>query len=91
MTMGAAHLAGADQLVEGEAGLRPLAVAEPADPRRQSLERDAILGHVDPAAQPGVVGEELEDGAVRPSRCPPGRPTGRPTGTARDPRRTAAG
>ena len=42
----------------------PLPVAEPADPGRQALERDARFGHLDPAAQPVVVGEELEDRPV---------------------------
>jgi hypothetical protein len=66
ITIGALDLAGPDQLVEGEPGLRPLAVAQPADPGGQPLERDAGLGHLDPAAQPGVLREELEDGAVGP-------------------------
>ena len=65
MTIGRADLARPDQLVEREAGLRPLAVAEPADPGRQALERDARLGHLDPAAQARVVREQLEDRAVR--------------------------
>ena len=66
MTIGRADLAGPDQLVEGEAGAMALAVAEPADPGRQALERDARLGHRDPAMQAGVVGEELQDGPIRP-------------------------
>ena len=37
-------LAGPDQLVERQPGLRPLAVAEPADAGRQALERHALLG-----------------------------------------------
>ena len=61
-----ADLAGPDQLVEGQPGLRPLAVAEPADPGGQALERDARLGHRDPAREAGIVGEELEDGAIGP-------------------------
>ena len=91
MTIGAADLAGPDQLVEGQPGLRPLAVAEPADPGGQALERDALLGHRDPAVEAGVVGEQLEDGLGRSARCRPGRRTARPSGTGRDPRRTAAG
>ena len=91
MTIGARDLAGPDQLVEREAGPRPLAVAEPADPRRQALERDARLGHLDPAAQPGVVGEELEDRPVGPQDV--GRVAGQrgPAERAACPRRTAAG
>ena len=82
MTIGADDLAGPDQLVEGEPGPGPLAVAEPADPGGQALERHARLGHLDPAAQPGVVREELEDRPVGPEdvgrvagqRDPPERP-----------------
>ena len=43
----------------------PLAVAEPADPRRQALEGDPLLGHGDPAAQRLIVGEEPGRPAVR--------------------------
>ena len=42
----------------------PLAVAEPADPRRQALEGDPLAGHADPAPRALVVGELLEHGAV---------------------------
>ena len=66
MTIGALDLAGPDELVEGEPGPRALAVAEPADPGRQALERDPRLGHLDPAMQAGVVGEQLEDGPIGP-------------------------
>src|SRR6476620_11410894 len=52
------------QLVEREPRLRPLAVAEPADARRQALEWHALLGEGDPAGEGRVAGEELEDGAV---------------------------
>ena len=74
MTIGAADLAGPDELVEGQPGPRPLAVAEPADPGRQALERHALLGHRDPAPQAGVVGEELEDGLGRSARMSAGSP-----------------
>ncbi len=46
------------------AGPRSLAVAQPADPRREALERDPRLGHRDPAVETGIVGEELEDRLV---------------------------
>ncbi len=59
-----ADLAGCDQPVELQAGLRPLAVAEPADPGRQALEGDLLLRHPEPALEPGVIGEELHQGAV---------------------------
>ena len=36
-----------------------LAIAEPADPRRKSLERDALLGQAQPAGERLVVREEL--------------------------------
>ena len=65
MTIGAAHLAAPDELVEGEARLRTLAVAEPADPRGKPLEGDLGLGHLDPAPQPGIVREEAQDVGVR--------------------------
>src|SRR2546429_156526 len=42
-------LSAAHQLVEEQAGFVALAVAEPADARRQSLKFDALLGHADPA------------------------------------------
>ena len=60
------HLARPDELVERQPGPRPLAVAEPADPRRQSLERDALLGERDPACERRVAGEQLEDRAIGP-------------------------
>ena len=64
ITIGALTAPVRDQLVEREAGLRPLAVAEPADARRQPLERHPLLRHADPAAQRRVVGEELQHGLV---------------------------
>ena len=54
----------AHQLVEPQPEARALAVAEPEDARRQSLERDALLRQPDPAAQRRVVGEHLERGLV---------------------------
>ena len=41
-----------------------LAVAEPADPRRQPLERDALGRQLDPAPDVLLVAEQLEDRAV---------------------------
>ncbi len=63
---GGTHLATGHQVVEGGASLRALAVPEPADPRRQALERHARLRHPDPALERGVVGKEVEDRAVGP-------------------------
>jgi hypothetical protein len=55
MTMGAETLPRAHEVVEVEAHLRALAVAEPADARGQALKGHALLGELDPAAQRGVV------------------------------------
>ena len=57
-------VAAADHLVEAQPEPVALAVAEPADPRRQALERDPLAGQADPAGQPLVVGELLEHGPV---------------------------
>src|SRR5262245_14411653 len=46
-------------LVEREAEAMPLAQANPANARRQTLERDALLRHVEPAMQMRVVRDEL--------------------------------
>ena len=67
MTIGARDLAAGDEVVERQPGPRSLPVAEPADPRREPLERHLGLGHRDPAPEPGIVGEELEDRRIRPS------------------------
>ena len=91
ITIGAGQLARCDQLVDREPGLRAVAVAEPADPRRQPLERDALRGQLEPALQERVVGEQLRRPRGRSPRCPPGRPRAPPSGTARCPRRRAAG
>ena len=61
---GRADLAGGDELVEAQAGLGALAVAEPADARRQPLERHAFLRHSDPARERLVLREQLEHGLV---------------------------
>ena len=64
MTIGACTSPVAHEVVERQARLVALAVAEPADPGRQALERDALLGAADPLVQLLVVGEEVEHGAV---------------------------
>ena len=53
-------LAGSHQLVEAQAEPRPLPVSRPADPRRQALVGDPLLGQLDPAPQRLVVGDLLE-------------------------------
>ena len=72
----------ADELVDREARLRAVAVAEPADPRRQPLERDPLGRELEPALQELVVREELAQrlvdrrdvGRVPGQRCPAKRP-----------------
>ena len=46
------------ELVDREAGLGPVAVAEPADPRRQPLKGDTLGSELEPALEQRVVGEE---------------------------------
>ena len=64
ITIGAFTLPVAHQLVEHQPRLGALAVAEPADARRQALERDALARQADPALQRRVVREQLEDRLV---------------------------
>ena len=45
------NLAAADHLVEAQPEAMTLAVAEPADPRRQALEGDPLAGQGDPPVQ----------------------------------------
>jgi hypothetical protein len=49
----------AHHLVEGQARAVAVAQAYPADARRQALEGDALAGHVEPAVQRSVLGEQL--------------------------------
>ena len=51
----------AHHLVEGEAELVAQAEAHPADARGQPLKGDAFGGHVEPAMQVLVVGDEFLD------------------------------
>ena len=48
-----------DELVDREPGARTVAVAEPADPGRKTLERDSPGRQLEPAAEEHVVREEL--------------------------------
>ena len=57
-------LAFLDQVVEDHAGLGALAVAQPADTRRQALELHVLLGGVQPAVQVFVLREGFLDGLV---------------------------
>jgi hypothetical protein len=54
------ELSAAHHLVEAQPEPVALAVAEPADARRQALEGDPLRRHRDPAVQRLVVGELLE-------------------------------
>ena len=60
------ELAGRDESIELETGACALAVAEPADPGRQTLERDSLAGHLEPAVEPVLVREQLDQGAIGP-------------------------
>jgi hypothetical protein len=59
MTTGAFSSPDAHHLVEGEAEPVAVAEADPADPRRQALEGDALARHVEPAVQVRIVGDQL--------------------------------
>src|SRR3954453_19054319 len=61
-----ANLARGDEPVELQTRLRALPIAQPADACRESLERNPRLGHLEPPSQARVIGEQLEDRAVRP-------------------------
>ena len=91
ITTGAFTAPAADELVDREPRLRAVAVAEPADPRGQALERDPLGRKLEPALEERVVREELAQDLRRSPRCRPGRRRARPTGTARCRGRRAAG
>ena len=73
--------AGADELVDREPRPRAVAVAEPADPRREALERDLLGRHREPPLQEDVVGKQplqlaidrLDVGGVAGEHRPPER------------------
>ena len=74
--------AGADQLVDRKTGTGAVAVAEPANPRRETLELDATGRQLEPATKEPVVREQLEElaidgldvGGLPRKRCPSKRP-----------------
>ena len=76
------HRAAADELVDREPCSGAVAVAEPADPRRQALECDPLGGELEPPLEEGIVGEEppqllVDDrdvGRVAGERSPAERP-----------------
>src|SRR5690606_27180158 len=59
------ELPGANHLVEGEPRPVTLAEPEPADARRQALERDSLARHVQPAMHVRMAREQLLDLGVR--------------------------
>ena len=81
ITIGALQRAVGDHVVEAQSQPVALAVAEPADPRRQALEVHPFAGHPDPAAERLVVRELGEHRLVGRPRCPAGHPTAPPSGT----------
>src|SRR5208337_4614435 len=48
------------QVVERQAELRALAITEPADAARQSLELDPLAREIDPATEDFVLGKHLQ-------------------------------
>ena len=64
ITIGAFTSPRGDHLVEAQPGQVALAVAEPADPRRQTLELHALGGQPDPARDVLLVAEQVEDRLV---------------------------
>ena len=60
MTIGARTRFGAHQLVDLQSEPRARAIAKPADARRQSLERDALARHADPATECGIIRKHVE-------------------------------
>ena len=64
MTTGADTCAGAHELVDREPGPRAIAVPEPADPRREPLEGDALGRQLEPPLEQRIVREERAELAV---------------------------
>src|SRR5262249_55625265 len=75
-------LSAAHQFVEGQASFSALAVTEPANASRESLPRDPLLRHFDPAREVRVLREQTHDLVIRAvnvrwitrERYPPERP-----------------
>ena len=89
---GRLDLARAHQLVERQPRLVALAVAEPADARRQPLELHALVRPAAAsAAECAFSREQLERWPGRCRRCRRDRPRAPPSGTAPCPRRRAGG
>ncbi|MNT25676.1 hypothetical protein D3C72_1612060 [compost metagenome] len=58
---GRGQLAAANHFVERQAQPGALSQTHPADARRQALEADALAGHVQPAVQVGILGDQFLD------------------------------
>ncbi len=84
-----ADLAGRDHRVEAQPQPVALAVAEPADSRREPLERDVLAGRRDPSARAPRRRGTHRARRGRSQRCRPDRPTARPSGTAPCPRQNS--
>src|SRR5947209_18928613 len=61
---GSLHRAGANEVVDREPCLRPVAEPEPADPCGEALERDPFRRELEPALEQLVAGEEVAKRAV---------------------------
>ena len=53
-----------DHLIEAQASLGALTIAQPADASGQALEGNAFLGHAQPAMQMLILREEFGDGFI---------------------------
>src|SRR5579859_380621 len=73
-----------DQVVDGQAKLRPFAIAQPANAGGESLELDTFAGQADPSAQNAVVGEQFKHQIIGNSNI------GRVAGERRPAERTAS-
>ena len=85
---GRLDLAGPDELVDREPGAGAIAVAEPADPRRQALEGDALGRQLEPALEQRRRPGRARAASRRWRRCPPvageRRPAERPDAAAEE-------
>src|SRR5262249_30366606 len=59
------HATAADQFIERQARLGPLAAPEPADPRRKSLKRYPFAREPNPPRQMLVLRKQLENRLIR--------------------------
>ena len=63
-----ADLAAPNEFVNSHPKLRPLAIAEPADTRRQSLKLNSLLRELHPTREHFVLRKKFERERVRPGR-----------------------